>query len=155
MPTITNCIFHLYDYAWCIQNLKFVSGRGKFLVGCMQMYKSLCLSVGRYVGFYVASDIVHMSLLLPLPNRWINALTSTGLSRNLQVGKSSYFTMTAGRQTQRFPGIFSFSVIPATLLIFFVPEDSSQGNMNLNLFSYQVLQLYMSVYPSVCVGPYI
>ena len=92
---------------------------------------------------------------MPLPNRWINALTSTGLSRNLQVGKSSYFTMTAGRQTQRFPGIFSFSVIPATLLIFFVPEDSSQGNMNLNLFSYQVLQLYMSICPSVCVGPYI
>lgn len=45
--------------------------------------------------------------------------------------------MKAGVKQQRFPSIFSFSVVPSTLLVWFVSEVQSVGNFNVNRFCYE------------------
>ena len=80
--------------------------------------------------------LVYAEFEARIKERWNAALATSGLVRSIQCGKSAYFSMKQGARQQRFPSIFSFSVVPSTMLVWFLTEKACVGDFNTNRFCY-------------------
>ena len=75
-----------------------------------------------------------------LPNlkeRWLGSISSLGLKRNLQVPKENFVVVASGLQSIRINNAFNFSILPASVTLFFTKSKAEYGNWKNTKFAYE------------------
>ena len=71
-----------------------------------------------------------------LRTKWLSSIDSLSLTRNFQGSKVVHFNIKENARTARYSSVFSYSVLPAYLKIFFISERAHTGDYQTNKLSY-------------------